>query len=226
MNRKFSTVNLKQVSLKDAYCVNALEKEIAYLLEFDADRLLAGFRETAGIDMHGAVRYKGWESYLIGGHTLGHYLTACAQGYAGGNITDAQRDGLYKMMTTLIDGLKECQENSKGKTGYIFGADGVDMSNVEKQFDHIEKGECHIITQAWVPWYTMHKIMQGLVDVYRLTGYEPAKEVASALGDWTYGRTSSWDDKTHATVLSIEYGGMNDCLYDLYSVTGKWEHAA
>ena len=101
MNRKFSTVNLKQVSLKDAYCVNALEKEIAYLLEFDADRLLAGFRETAGIDMHGAVRYKGWESYLIGGHTLGHYLTACAQGYAGGNITDAQRDGLYKMMTTL-----------------------------------------------------------------------------------------------------------------------------
>ena len=226
MDKKLSTVNLKQVTLQDAYCVNALEKEIAYLLEFDADRLLAGFRETAGVDMRGAVRYKGWESFLIGGHTLGHYLTACAQGYAGGNISDAQRDGLYQMITTLIDGLKECQENSKGKSGYIFGADGVDMSNVEKQFDHIEKGECHIITQAWVPWYTMHKILQGLVDVYRLTGYEPAKEVASKLGDWTYGRTSSWDEKTHATVLSIEYGGMNDCLYDLYSVTEKWEHAA
>jgi len=225
MNRKFNTVKLSQVTLQDAYCVNALEKEIAYLLEFDPDRLLAGFRETAGIDMRGAVRYQGWESFLIGGHTLGHYLTACAQGYAGGNISDAQRDGLYKMITTLIDGLKECQENSKGKPGYIFGADGVDRNNVEKQFDHIEKGECHIITQAWVPWYTMHKILQGLVDVYRLTGYEPAKEVASKLGDWTYGRTSSWDDKTHATVLSIEYGGMNDCLYDLYSVTGKWEHA-
>ena len=40
MNRKFNTVNLRQVSLKDAYCVNALEKEIAYLLEFDADKLI------------------------------------------------------------------------------------------------------------------------------------------------------------------------------------------
>ena len=93
------------------------------------------------------------------------------------------------------------------------------------QFDNVENGLTNIMTQAWVPWYTIHKILQGLIDVYRFTDYEPAKAVASALGDWIYERTSSWSAGTRNTVLGIEYGGMNDCLYSLYAITGKQEHA-
>ena len=37
---------LDEVKGKDAYIENALEKELAYLKSFDADRLVAGFREV------------------------------------------------------------------------------------------------------------------------------------------------------------------------------------
>lgn len=42
--------------------------------------------------------------------------------------------------------------------------------------------------------------------------------MAKKLGDWIYNRVSKWDANTQKTVLGIEYGGMNDCLYDLYAV--------
>ncbi len=217
------TFSLGQVTLTNPYFVNSFEKEVDYLLAFDADKLLAGFRETAGIDMRGAERYGGWESTLIGGHTLGHYLTACAQAYATLPDGNADKAALYSMLATLTDGLAECQD-ALG-TGFVFGAVIVDKNNIESQFDCVEDNKTNIGNQAWVPWYTMHKILAGLVDVYKLTGYEPAKNVASRLGDWCHGRTSSWSAELNRKVLNIEYGGMNDCLYELYLITGKEEHA-
>lgn len=63
---------MNQVQLTGAYYVNAFEKEMAYLLSYDADRLLAGFREVAGLPAKAAV-YPGWETTEIRGHTLGHF---------------------------------------------------------------------------------------------------------------------------------------------------------
>ena len=214
---------LGEVLMRDAYCVNAFRKDVAYLLEFDTDRLLAGFYETAGLRMK-KMRYPGWESMLIGGHTLGHYLTAAAQAYANALTNKEEKDALLQKIVALIDGLLECQANSKGKPGFIFGATIQDPTNVELQFDLVEQGKTNIITEAWVPWYTMHKILDGVVNAYELTRYEPALELASKIGDWTYGRTSSWSEETHRTVLGIEYGGMNDALYALYQNTHKKEH--
>ena len=72
-----SAYDLWDVAVTDSYLVNAEAKDVEYLLKLDADRLLAGFRETAGLDMKGKTRYGGgWEDALIGGHTMGHYLTA------------------------------------------------------------------------------------------------------------------------------------------------------
>lgn len=216
---------LGDVLLRDAYCVNAFEKDVAYLKEFDVDRLLAGFYETAGLRMQ-KMRYPGWESMLIGGHTLGHYLTAAAQGYANAQLANDKesREILYGKIKALIDGLLECQRHSQGKPGFVFGAIIQDPSNVELQFDYVEQNKTNIITEAWVPWYTMHKILDGIVNAYELTSYAPALELASGIGDWTYGRTSSWSEETHRTVLGIEYGGMNDALYALYQHTHKEEH--
>lgn len=232
---------LSQVKLQDAYFVNAYEKEVLYLTGFETKRLLAGFRETAGVDMQGAVRYPGWENMLIGGHTLGHYMTACVKSYESANCNPQDRKVLLRKIKHLLVGLKECQD-ALG-TGFVFGAVIQDKNNVELQFDYVEQGKTNIITEAWVPWYTMHKIFEGLVsaanmDVELLLSTSPdgvdkmeveyvvllAKEVASKLADWTYGRTSVWSEETHRTVLSIEYGGMNDCLYDVYRLTGKAHH--
>ena len=173
----------------------------------------------------GAKRYGGWENTLIGGHSIGHYLTALSQAYQNPNISDEERGALMNKMKALVDGMKECQKNSKGQPGFVWAATKGNQQNVEFQFDNVENRKTNIIQEAWVPWYTMHKLIAGLVDVYKNTGYEPAKEVASGLGDWTYNRCSKWSSQTHATVLSIEYGGMNDCLYDLYSVTQNQKYA-
>lgn len=48
--------------------------------------------------------------------------------------------------------------------------------------------------------------------------------VAEKLGDWIYERVSKWDLKTNQKVLETEYGGMNDCLYELYSYSHNKHH--
>jgi len=228
-NRAFS---LRNVTMKDSYLINAFEKEVLYLTAFDTDKLLAGFRETAGVDMRGVERYPGWESMLIGGHTLGHYMTACVRCCESANCKEEDRQKMLQILKRLAEGLKECQEAAN--TGFLFGAIIQDKNNVELQFDYVEENKTHIITQAWVPWYTMHKLFEGLVSVVNMdvdgelaeSIKATTKEVTSRLADWTYGRTSSWDEALHKVVLGIEYGGMNDCLYDVYLITGKEEHLA
>lgn len=215
----YEAYDLNQVDVTDAYLTNAENKDIEYLLSLDADRLLAGFRETAGIDMKGKKRYAGWENMLIGGHTMGHYLTAVAQAVATLPCEDDREKELSNRLDYIIDSLKECQD-ALG-TGFLFGAIIKDKNNLELQFDYVEKNKTNIIEEAWVPWYTMHKILAGIIDVYKFTGNETALEVAKGLGTWVYNRTQTWSDSTHRTVLSIEYGGMNDCLYELYAVTGE-----
>ena len=228
--KNYKTLSLSKVTLKDSYLVNAFEKEVMYLTAFDTDKLLAGFRETAGVDMRGAERYPGWESMLIGGHTLGHYMTACVKSCESANCNAADRQELLMILKRLVDGLKECQE--AGKTGFLFGAIILDRENVELQFDYVEENKTNIITQAWVPWYTMHKLFEGLVSVVNMDvdGNLAAdikaitKEITTKLADWVYGRTNSWSEELHKIVLGIEYGGMNDCMYDVYLITGKKEH--
>ena len=225
--------SLDQVYLEDAYFINALEKEVAYLVSFDTNRLLAGFRETAGTDMRGAIRYEGWENMLIGGHTMGHYMSACMHAYESANVSSENKDKLYQILKDLLDGMDECQKSLK--SGFLFGATIVDKDNVEKQFDNVEQGKANIITEAWVPWYTMHKILEGLVsvmempetlrsDARRVELREEALIIGTRLGNWVYDRASKWSDETRKTVLSIEYGGMNDVMYDLYLQTGMKTH--
>ena len=203
-NKAFS---LRRVALKDSYLVNAFEKEVSYLTAIDTDKLLAGFRETAGVDLRGVERYPGWESMLIGGHTLGHYMTACVRSCESANCNATDRQELLMIIKRLVDGLQECQK--AGKTGYLFGASILDKENVELQFDNVEMNKTNIITQAWVPWYTMHKLFEGLVSVSNMDVdgelsadiIATTKEITTKLADWVYGRTSSWSEELQKTVL-------------------------
>lgn len=214
------------VTVTDDYYNTVTDKDVEFLNKFDPDRLLYNFRLTAGYtasqiktkDVHsdgtGASKpYPGWESKLIGGHTLGHYLAAAAQAIANGygQETGEDRLTLEDRLDYLITELKDCQD--KRGTGYIFGASDGDKDGIERQFDILEgkkQGD------TWVPWYTMHKIINGLVETYKLTGNETALVVAEDLGEWVYDRTSKWNTATQKKVLGEEYGGMNDCLYELY----------
>ena len=220
---KNQVIEPESVLMLDAFCVNAFKKEIEYLKKIDIERLLAGFYENAGI-ASGKIRYGGWENSLIGGHTMGHFLTAISQAYANAACKKEDKELFFSKVKRIVDALAECQKNTKGQPGFIFGATINDSENVELQFDMVEQSKTDIFKEAWVPWYTMHKILDGLINAYRLTGYEETLKVASGIGDWVYNRAGKWSEETHKTVLGIEYGGMNDALYDLYSYTLKEEH--
>lgn len=203
----FSTLtdfDLSDIELMDEYLTNAQSLEIKYLKSFDSDRLLKGFAAQAGVKSD-ATLYGGWENSAIKGHTLGHYLTAVSQAY------DATGDEeLLKILNYMIDKLAEYQADS----GYL-------AAIPESDYTKIENGNT---SGTWVPWYTMHKVLAGIIDVYEVTSNQKAYDVASKLGDWVYGRTSTWTDETQAKVLSVEYGGMNDCMYQLYKHTKNPNH--
>ena len=91
MNNNLRPISLASCEVSDKYYDEALHLEVKNMLALNPDRLVAGFRETAGAIvgmnqssrnsfMKGNERYGGgWENGLIGGHTLGHYIKALAQ---------------------------------------------------------------------------------------------------------------------------------------------------
>lgn len=224
-----SFVSVSDVTLLDDYGSNAESLEVGYLLQLDSDKLLYWFHKNAGLSPKASGSYSGgWEGSLIGGHTMGHYLTALAQAYANANTDSEDKELLKAKIDYIVAELKTCQDNAVNagsEEGFLWGAKTISSSNYEIQFDNVEAGKTNIASQAWVPWYTMHKIIAGLIDLYTVAGNETALDVAKSLGDWVYNRVSKWSASTQKTVLNIEYGGMNDCMYNLYALTGEEKYA-
>jgi DUF1680 family protein len=195
---RYKELEYDSVRITDAFLENAFRLELKYLNELDVDKLLCGFLETGGAAAR-TGRYPGWESTEIQGHTLGHYMTAISQAY--GETKDEVF--LRKIEYTLSE-----LRRSQHEDGYLF-------ASPSELFDRVENKR-----PVWVPWYTMHKVMEGLIAAYRFTGSETAYEIMTSLGLWIYRRCCGWSEETRAVVLDVEYGGMNDCLYDLYMETG------
>ncbi|NLL72740.1 MAG: hypothetical protein GX237_04360 [Clostridiales bacterium] len=203
ISKPLSDFAMEDVVITDEYYANALALEVEYLKALEADRLVSGFLTTKGLEKK-ANPYRGWESMEIRGHTLGHYLTAISQAYV--NTKDEE---LLDRLNYIIDELHRSQLDN----GYL-------SAFPEYYYDNVEQNK-----PCWVPWYTMHKIINGLLDTYKLTGNEKALEIVTKLGDWVYSRTSKWTTSIHRRVLAVEYGGMNDCMYELYKITGNENHS-
>jgi DUF1680 family protein len=83
-------------------------------------------------------------------------------------------------------------------------------------FDRLRNRE-----RVWAPFYTIHKIIAGNLDMYVHTGNEQALEVAEKMAGWTAGYTGSLSYDHMQRILGTEYGGMGEVLSNLYAVTGK-----
>ena len=175
-----------------------------YLDSLTADRLLHTFRLTAGIPSS-ATPYKGWEDptcELRGHFAGGHFLSAVALASAtSGN------DVLKKKGDDVVAGLAQCQKAIG--SGYL-SAYPTDL------FERLAQGK-----PVWAPFYTYHKIMAGLLDMYLLTGNSDALQVAEGMARWTgdYFVGISAEQRQH--MLRNEYGGMNEVLVNLAAVTKK-----
>ncbi|XP_057798233.1 uncharacterized protein LOC131014320 [Salvia miltiorrhiza] len=188
----------------------AQQTNLDYLLILDVDSLLWSFRKTAGLDAPGKP-YGGWESpdMELRGHFVGHYLSACAQMWAS-----THNESLKQKMDAVVSALSACQQ--KMGTGYL-------SAFPSEFFDRFEA-----IKYVWAPYYTIHKILAGLLDQYTLGCNEQALKMAIWMVEYFYNRVQNviakYTIERHWTSLNEETGGMNDALYKLYSITGDQKH--
>lgn len=203
---------LKDVRLEDGLFKAAMERNAGWLLTLDPDRFLAWFRKEAGLEPK-AEAYGGWERMGVAGHSLGHYLSACAMQYAATGDEQFKARAAY-----IVQELALCQKtNGDGYVGAI--PDG------KRVFAEVSRGEIRSagfdLNGVWVPWYTQHKVFAGLRDAYIQCGNTQALEVMVKLGDWAYAITRDLDDEQWQRMLACEHGGMNESMADLYALTGN-----
>ncbi|MBG6234168.1 DUF1680 family protein [Pedobacter sp. CAN_A7] len=83
-------------------------------------------------------------------------------------------------------------------------------------------------TQIWAPYYTLHKILAGLMDVYEVSGNKKALQVAEGMSDWVYTRLSKLPTETLIkmwnTYIAGEFGGMNESMARLYRLTNDQKY--
>src|ERR1035438_6956710 len=187
---------------------HAQDLDLQYLLSLDVDRLLYPFRINAGLPSD-AKPYGGWEEPKseVRGHFVGHYLSACGLMYASTGDERLKQKG-----AALVAGLAACQ--AKFPSGYL-------SAYPEEFIDRVEKQK-----QVWAPYYTLHKIFAGLLDMYVLCGDQQALDVARKFGDWAIARNARLTDEQMQAMLGNEHGGMNECLANLYGLTGEEKYLA
>ena len=189
--------------------------DLAYLMRFEPDRLLSQFRVEAGLEPR-AKAYGGWETpapkgktWSLAGHSLGHYLSAISLMY---RLTDDER--LRERAVYMVADLKECQD--KRGDGSL-----VAFPYVKELEAAIQSGDTATIKKYWAPFYTIHKELAGLRDVWVLCGDETAREVMVDLADWCGSLVKDLTVERREEFLDREHGGMPEVLADVYGLTGE-----
>ncbi len=210
---KAYSFDLKDVKLLDGSPFkNAMDKDAAYLLTIDPKRLLHRFYLNAGLPTQGEV-YGGWESEGLSGHTLGHYLSACAMMFAStGNLQFKDRVDL------MIDELEKCQ--IARKSGYVGAIPNEDSIFWKVKHGIIKTGGFDL-NGGWSPWYTVHKVMAGLTDAYLFADNKKALTIVEKMADWTENILRDLNDEQLEKMRKCEYGGMADVLVHIYEITGN-----
>lgn len=185
---------------------------LAYLNMLDPERLVWAFRREARLPTGAGVEpYTGWEhpGSELRGHFVGHYLSASAMATAvTGDVKVTERS------RRVLEALAACQRAH---------GDGYLAAFPSEFFDRFEQQ-----LPVWAPYYTLHKLLQGLLDQYIHARRQLALDVLVKLVEYVRRRTEAvvaakglewWRG-----CLNMEYGGMNDVLYALYRVTSESDH--
>jgi uncharacterized protein len=198
---------MKDVRLEPSEFSAAADANRQYLKTLAPDRLLHTFRLTAGLPSS-AEPLGDWEKpdcELRGHFAGGHYLSACALAFAGSGDEELKRNG-----DLMVSELAKCQ--ARHKNGYL-------SAFPQELFDRLRDG-----VNVWAPFYTIHKIMAGHLDMYTLAGNEQALETVEKMAGWVRGWADPLSEQQMQRVLLVEYGGMGEVLSNLYGVTGKREY--
>src|SRR5664279_2924411 len=148
---------MTQVKLLPGLFADAAEWNRGYIGRLPAGRLLYNFRANAGLPPGSAQPFGGWEAKADGkhaselrGHFTGHFLSASAQLYASTGDKEAKTKADY-----IVAELAKCQDKLGG--GYL----SAFPASFWDRLDRMERGKI-----PWAPFYTIHKIMAGMLDMY------------------------------------------------------------
>lgn len=202
---------LQDVRLLDSPFKHAQDLDKKYLLEMNADRLLAPFLRESGLTPR-ADSYTNWESTGLDGHIGGHYLSALSLMYA--STGDAQ---IKARLDYMISELKRCQDTNGN--GYIGGVPGGKAIWKDIKEGNI-KASGFGLNDKWVPLYNIHKTYAGLRDAYIYAGSETAKEMLIKMTDWAIRLVSQLTDEQIQDMLRSEHGGLNETFADVAAITG------
>jgi uncharacterized protein len=208
---------LTAVRLTGGPLQRAQDLDAQYLLALEPDRMLALYRQRAGLPPK-APPYAGWDGdgRNLSGHIAGHYLSAVSLIWA------ATGDPRFKERADyLVAELKVVQD--KHGDGFLFAQKGA-----RECFEQIEKGQIRSapfdLNGLWVPWYVLHKTMAGLRDAHLYAGNRTALDVNVKAAAWVERVLAKLDDQQVQAMLATEHGGMAEVLADLYADTGdrRW----
>ncbi|MGH9471532.1 MAG: beta-L-arabinofuranosidase domain-containing protein [Terriglobales bacterium] len=199
---------LEQVRVLDSPFLQSAQVNQDYLESLPAERLVHMFRVTAGLPSS-AQPLGGWESPTteLRGHFTGHYLSATGLMYASTGNSRIKQQG-----DAIVAELAACQKANKN--GYI-------SAFPEEFFDRLANDK-----QVWAPFYTLHKIMAGNLDMYTYCGNQQALEVAEGLARWTGHWVTGMGDAQMQRIMRTEFGGMAESLWNLAAITGNYSYAA
>lgn len=197
---------LEQVRLLDGPFLEAARINQQYLNSLPEDRLVHNFRVTAGLPSS-AEPLGGWEDPKceLRGHFTGHFLSACALTHAATGDDQIKAKG-----DAIVTALAQCQE--KFGNGYL-------SAFPDDFFDRLSAG-----TGVWAPFYTLHKIMAGNLDMYTLCHNDQALAVAEGMARWIGHWTTGISDAHMQRILQTEFGGLNESLLNLFAITGRGEY--
>jgi len=197
---------MSQVHLLAGPCKQAADYNRAYMMRITPDRLLHTFRLNAGL-ASSAEALGGWEAPRgeLRGHTIGHYLSACALQTASAGDAEVKARG-----DEIVAELAKCQAKLAG--GYL-------SAYPTEFYDRLDAGR-----NVWAPFYTYHKILAGMLDMYFHAGNKQALEVASGMAAWAHEWSASKPEAHMQEILRVEFGGMSEALYNLAGATndGRW----
>ncbi|KAL5349185.1 hypothetical protein ACLOAV_005473 [Pseudogymnoascus australis] len=210
--------DISQVTLSSGRWLDNQQRTETYLKDIDVERLLYNYRATHKLSTNGAASNGGWDApdFPFRTHMQGHFLTAWSHCYAvNGDISCRER------AIDFVAELAKCQANNDAagfSTGYLSGFP-------ESEFVALEAGT---LTNGNVPYYVVHKLMAGLLDVWRHIGDTTARDVLLSLAGWVDTRTSKLSSSQMQKMLATEFGGMNEVFADIYHQTGteQWLTAA
>ncbi len=197
--------DLAQVHLLVGPFQQAQEMDRQNLLKVDLNLLYYPFRHVAQLPSP-VKGSDGW-GWPVTGHALGHFLSASAMMWR--NTGDA---AIKQRADAAVAVLAECQVVNGN--GYIGGFP-------EKSVLELEGLVKDKAFHANVPWYCLHKVYAGLLDMYVLTGNEQALSMLESAAGWIGKNLSQLNDQQIEAMLATEHGGMKELLVNLYAATGK-----